>query len=195
MRNVPWWRSRGAVTATVAILAAGAWAWALGTAAASWLWGSSPSRRPGAEPAHVARVVDGDTLVLGDGRTVRLLGVDAPETSNPNMAAVQPVGEEAASRLAELLDGQEVMLERDQTDADHYGRLLRYVWLRGTLIPELLAAEGLAWSSSFPPDTRYRDVIRAAEARARTAGVGVWGVARPTALPVFGEPAQYGHDG
>jgi len=138
-----------------------------------------------AERARVAQVIDGDTLRLSDGRSVRLLGIDAPETVNPNLGAEQPFGRDASARLAQLVEGQDVALERDTTDRDHYGRLLRHVWVGGRLVSETLAREGLAWSYAVPPDLRHRERIRAAEAAARQAERGLWGIERPTSLPVF----------
>ena len=85
---------------------------------------SSPSLPPG--HARVARVVDGDTVVVdldGHERTVRLLGIDTPETHHPDRP-VECHGPEAAARLGELLPpGTEVRLERDVEPLDRYGRL------------------------------------------------------------------------
>jgi micrococcal nuclease len=139
----------------------------------------------GSEAARVARAVDGDTLVLDDGRTVRIIGLDAPETHNPAMAGPQPFGEAAATRLADLVAGRVVALETDATPTDHYGRLLRHVWLGGTLVAEVLVREGLARAMSIPPDVRHAERLRAAEADARAAGHGLWSVPRPTPLPIF----------
>jgi micrococcal nuclease len=143
----------------------------------------------GLETAIVARVIDGDTLLLGDGRTVRLLGVDAPETSNPNMVSAQPFGREATEALAAAVAGRAVGLERDVTDADHYGRLLRHVWCDDVLVAERLAGQGLAHAGAFPPDTRHAERILQAEQRARDAGLGLWGLPRPTSLPAFRSPS------
>jgi micrococcal nuclease len=133
----------------------------------------------------VERVIDGDTLVVTGGRTVRLLGVDAPETVNPNMAAGQALGDAAAARLGELVTGREVLLERDVSEIDHYGRLLRHVWVGRALAGEVLVREGLARAGSVPPDVRHSELLEAAEAEARRSGRGMWGLPRPTPLPIF----------
>src|SRR5205085_3089746 len=91
--------------------------------------------RAGARPdragaATVARVVDGDTIVVhlgGRTETVRLLGIDTPETVDPRKP-VQCFGTEASHRTKELLPpGTGVRLERDVEARDIYGRLLAYV--------------------------------------------------------------------
>jgi endonuclease YncB( thermonuclease family) len=68
----------------------------------------------------VARVVDGDTVELGNGETVRLVGIDAPETGECGH-------DRATDGLARLVLGQAVRLLRPDEDRDRYGRLLRYV--------------------------------------------------------------------
>jgi micrococcal nuclease len=158
---------------------------AVGAGLTSWAGGPA-----GAESVAVARVVDGDTLDLVDGRTVRLLGVDTPETHNPAMAGPQPLGEAAGARLRELVEGRSVQLEADATDRDHYGRLLRHVWLGRTLVAAALLREGLGRAYIIPPDEHHAAALRDAEAEARAARRGVWGLPRPTSLPIFGTPAR-----
>jgi endonuclease YncB( thermonuclease family) len=89
----------------------------------------TPSPRPEPAPRErsylVTRVVDGDTLELGNGETVRLVGIDTPE--------VGECGYDAASvALARLVSGRQARLGRSDEDRDHYGRLLRYVDVGGT---------------------------------------------------------------
>jgi micrococcal nuclease len=148
-------------------------------------WLAAAAGPAGAEHARVARVVDGDTLDLADGRTVRVLGIDTPETHNPGLTGPQPLGPEATARLEQLVAGRTVALEPDTTDRDHYGRLLRHVWRGRVLVAEVLAREGLGRAYVIPPDTRHADRIRAAEAAARAAGRGLWGLPRPTPLAIF----------
>jgi micrococcal nuclease len=77
----------------------------------------------------VTRVVDGDTIKVeidGVQYDVRYIGIDTPETVHPS----QPVGcfgPEASARNKELVDGKRVGLEKDVSEMDRYGRLLRYV--------------------------------------------------------------------
>ncbi len=140
---------------------------------------------PCTERLGVERVIDGDTLVLEDGRKVRLLAVDAPETVNPQLSAVQPLGAAATARLTELVAGRTVALERDVSNTDHYGRLLRHVWLGRRLVSEILVREGLARAGSVPPDMRHADRLRAAETEGPPAPRGGWGRAPAPPLPAL----------
>jgi endonuclease YncB( thermonuclease family) len=146
------------------------------------------SPRPGLTPigalerATVVRVVDGDTIRVDRGRgseAVRYIGIDAPETVRPNHP-VEWMGPEAASANAALVSDREVLLERDVSDADGFGRLLRYVWVElepgGLAMVNLeLVARGYAAAVTYPPDVRWTDALRAAQAAAREAGLGLWG--------------------
>lgn len=126
------------------------------------------------ERVGVERVVDGDTIVLLDGRRLRYIGIDTPETVHPDQE-VGCFGAEASERNRELVEGREVYLEKDVSEVDRFGRLLRYVWLEEVLINELLVADGFAYASSFPPDIARQEQFRQAEAEASQAGRGLWG--------------------
>src|SRR5687767_8858842 len=69
--------------------------------------------------SSVTRIIDGDTRVVEGGDRVRLLDIDTPEKG-------QPCSANATARLAELIDGKEVLLEKRGEDKDRYDRLLRY---------------------------------------------------------------------
>lgn len=132
----------------------------------------SPPSQSG-EVVKVVSVVDGDTIKIASGQTVRYIGIDTPETKHPTKK-VQCFGAEASQRNSELVAGQNVRLEKDVSETDRYGRLLRYVWVGDTLINQQLVAEGYAVASSYPPDVAKQDLLRAAEQTARTAGRGLW---------------------
>lgn len=150
------------------------------------LLGAGPPRD--AERARVVDVVDGDTLVVDLGRHVRLLGLDTPETVHPDHDGPQPFGAEASARLSALVDGRTVALESDVTDADHFGRALRHVWIGRHLAAEILLREGLGYALTIPPNTRHADRLRAAERAARDAGRGVWSIPRPDSPDIFSTP-------
>ncbi len=94
----------------------------------------SVSSEPACADAQVVEVVDGDTLKIsingGPTQTVRIIGVDTPETKDPHKP-VMCYGVEATAKTQELVDlaGGHVQLEKDVSDTDQYDRLLRYVWL------------------------------------------------------------------
>jgi len=142
------------------------------------------------EAARVILVVDGDTIRVDRGfgsEPVRYIGIDTPERDRSG-AADDDAGLLATVANAELVEGREVVLERDVSETDRYGRLLRHVWLRDgeswTLVSLALVEGGFARAVSYPPDLRYGELFRDAQARAERAGVGLWtapGAAAPTA--------------
>ena len=140
--------------------------------------GAGTSEPEAAQEATVIRVVDGDTIVVGvDGREerVRYVGVDAPELGD--MDAGQPSecgGEEARAANESLVAGMTVELERDVSDRDRFGRLLRHVWLDGSLVAERLVRDGVMEARSYPPDTTRDGQLGAAERTARQRGAGIW---------------------
>lgn len=150
---------------------------------------------PACDWARVDRVVDGDTIVVElDGRLehVRYIGVDAPESGGPG--GHEPFGDEAAARNAQLLSGGRVCLERDITDRDRYGRLLRYAWLPdGRLVEEQLLRDGLAVVVTYPPDVKYLEGRHLpAQQEARAARRGLWAEVEPvTAVGGIGPPPCY----
>ena len=114
----------------------------------------APSIPSTAEKALVARVIDGDTIQLDDGRKVRLIGVDTPETVHPQKE-VEYYGKEASDFTKSMLEGKEVYLEYDIQPTDKYGRTLAYIWLSdGTLFNELLVLKGFAQVATFPPNVK-----------------------------------------
>jgi micrococcal nuclease len=146
---------------------------AVGIGLAACSTGSAPGDTT---EARVARVVDGDTLVLEDERRVRLIGIDTPETVDPRRP-VECFGREASARLAELLPpGSTVELEMDVEATDRYGRTLAYVRRAGDddTVNVILAREGYAEQLTVPPNVRYADALGAAVRDAREAGRGLW---------------------
>jgi micrococcal nuclease len=136
--------------------------------------------RPTGGAATVVRVVDGDTLVVdlgGREATVRLIGIDTPETVDRD-APVECYGAEASARLGELLPpGTAVRLVRDVEPRDVYDRLLAYVHRAsdGLVVNVSLVADGFAAERHLPPNTALRPDIERAEQAARGAGLGLWG--------------------
>lgn len=118
--------------------------------------------------------------------TVRYIGIDTPETKAPN-TAVEFMGPQAAAANAGLVEGKTVYLERDVSETDSFGRLLRHVWLdrgpQGWLLVNLrLVERGFAQAATFPPNVKYQELFVTAQRTARGGAVGLWGV-EPTLEP------------
>lgn len=126
------------------------------------------------EKVLVARVIDGDTIELEDARKLRYIGIDTPETKDPRKE-IECFGEEAYQRNKQLVEGKIVELEVDISNIDKYGRLLRYVYLDGKMVNEILVQEGYAHARSYPPDLKYRELFSKLEKEAREAERGLWG--------------------
>jgi micrococcal nuclease len=147
----------------------------------------------GLTPARVTRVVDGDTIEVeidGTEYTVRYIGIDTPETVHPS----QPVGcfgPEASARNKALVEGKTVGLERDVSDTDRFGRLLRYVYVDGEMVNAALVRDGYAQSSTYPPDVKHQDTFIELQRQARESGRGLWG-GICTTTPPAGAPGPGG---
>lgn len=146
--------------------------------------GSSPSVNcPGsskAETAFVHHIIDGDTLVLTNGKKVRLLGINTPEVNFRKPGKSQPLAVQARQRLQEMLpDGSQVSLIFDQRRKDRYKRLLafvRYLDKEGIEqdIGEQLLKQGLAWQYLILPNQLCWSDYRHAENKAYSQQKGVW---------------------
>jgi endonuclease YncB( thermonuclease family) len=136
-----------------------------------------PGPPKGAVAAKVQRVVDGDTFVAtvnGRRERVRVIGVDTPESVDPNRPD-EPFGEEASDFAKHYLDGETVRMAGDVEPRDRYGRMLAYVWLAdGTFWNALLAAEGYAQQLTIPPNVTYADLFRRLVGEARRENRGLW---------------------
>lgn len=123
--------------------------------------------------ARVVRVIDGDTIEIEGGERVRYIGIDAPETVEPQKP-VECFGSEASDKNKELVAGKTVRLEKDTTDRDKYNRLLRYVYVDETLVNAELVKQGFARAWAYPPDVKYQDQIDEAEQAAKKIKSGLW---------------------
>jgi micrococcal nuclease len=159
---------------------------------------------PDRQAAQVVDVVDGDTLkVLLDGQeeTIRLIGVDTPESVHPQKP-VECFGREASAMAQELAADQAVQLEADPTQdsVDRYGRLLRYVYLPGdTLLNWELISQGYGFEYTYEVPYAYQAEFQQAERDARENQRGLWapeacnGERKPAAEPTpepLPEPTQ-----
>lgn len=141
------------------------------------------------EEAKVLRVVDGDTIEIDRGKgkeKVRFVLVNTPETVHPKKGA-EFFGKEASNFTKSQLTDKTVYLQKDTSDTDRYGRLLRYIWIerpssdnpsneeiKSKCFNAILLAGGYANVSTFPPDVKYVDLFRKIERQARDVNVGLW---------------------
>lgn len=125
------------------------------------------------ELVRVTRVIDGDTIEIEGGRKIRYIGMNTPETVNPQKP-VQCFGREASEENKRLIDGKMVRLEKDVSEVDRYGRLLRYVYVGDTFINDVLVRQGFAHASTFPPDVAHQQQFLQAEQEARDNNKGLW---------------------
>ena len=129
--------------------------------------------------ARVTFVVDGDTIDLDNGERVRLIGIDTPETGETFYT-------DARNALITLVLNKEIRLLRDVNNTDVYGRLVRYIYIGTVFINFEMVRFGYAEAFPFYPDTRYADILDAAETLARIEGRGMWGESAPIPVPPEG---------
>jgi micrococcal nuclease len=143
------------------------------------------------QTGRVLDIVDGDTIVVvldqdGKDYSVRYIGMDTPEDTT----RIEPFGPEATAVNRELVQGKNVTLIKDVSEADRYGRLLRYVIADGVFVNYELVAQGYANVASFPPDVACITAFQAAEEQAAAWNLGLWGNPPPqTPLPT-GAPSS-----
>ncbi len=115
----------------------------------------------------VTRVIDGDTIIIEGGYHVRYIGIDAPESGEFYYLEAKQINEG-------LVAGKNVRLERDISDKDSYGRLLRYVYIGDDFINAEIVRQGCAWAIAYPPDVKYQVYLEAMEKEARQLKRGIW---------------------
>ncbi len=136
--------------------------------------------------AVVQNVVDGDTIKIlfasSTLTTIRLIGIDTPETVDPRKP-VQCFGKEASAKAKELLLGKKVRIELDSTQGtkDKYGRTLAYVYreadasAKGELFfNKYMIEQGYAHEYTYDMPYKYQAEFKLAERSARESGLGLW---------------------
>jgi micrococcal nuclease len=136
----------------------------------------------GLEEVLVSRVVDGDTVELKDGRKVRFIGVNTPESTT----RTEEYGKEASNYTTEKLEGKTVWLQKDVSETDRYNRSLRLVWLeipkddmdeeeiRTKMFNADLVLNGYAEPSTYNPDVKYSEYFMKFARKARENETGLW---------------------
>ncbi len=141
-----------------------------------------------ASPAHadqpplfkVLKIIDGDTLVVdvrGKRETIRLLGIDTPETVDPRKP-VQCFGKAASDKMKSFVQNKSVILvdDRTQGNRDKYNRLLRYMYLpdsKRTFINGEMVKQGYAFSYRHYP-TSMLSKFNSFEKYAKEHNAGLW---------------------
>ncbi|MBA7508641.1 hypothetical protein ES705_00573 [subsurface metagenome] len=115
----------------------------------------------------VKEVVDGDTIILSDNSRVRLIGINTPEYGMYFYG-------EAREVLEAMVLGREVVLEKDISEVDKYGRLLRYVYMDDLFVNLEMVKRGFANAYTYPPDVKYTEKFLEAERYARSNNLGLW---------------------
>jgi micrococcal nuclease len=135
--------------------------------------GGSPTRAGGT--ATVARVVDGDTIVLGSGQRIRYIGMDTPESVKPG-TPVQCFAKAASHENARLVEGRRVRLRYDAERQDRYGRTLAYVYRASDdlFVNAELVRRGYARQLTIPPNVAHASLFGRLATQARRHGRGLW---------------------
>ena len=127
-------------------------------------------------------MIDGDTVELDNGSKVRFIGINTPESTN----TIEPYGKEASDYTKRRLEGKQIYIQKDVSETDKYGRLLRYIWLeipsdemneqeiRTKLFNAELVLNGYAEPYPFPPDVKYKDYFEKFALEAQEQGIGLW---------------------
>jgi micrococcal nuclease len=144
-----------------------------------WDLGHGPADLGASETlaGRVVRTVDGDTLEVaidgGSTETVRLIGVDTPETVKPD-TPVQCFGPRASAFEHRTVEGHRVRLLTGVEPRDYYGRLLAYVWIEGRFLESELLRRGYARLLTFHPNDRFAHRFEGVAQIAAKAGKGLW---------------------
>jgi micrococcal nuclease len=120
--------------------------------------------------ATVVQVIDGDTIevnISGTTYRVRYIGIDTPEIG-------EPFYQEATSKNLELVGGKTLRLEKDISETDTYGRLLRYVYIGDLFVNAELARSGYARAITYKPDVKFQGLLESMEREAKLTFRGMW---------------------
>ncbi|MDF1665789.1 MAG: thermonuclease family protein [Planctomycetota bacterium] len=119
------------------------------------------------ETVEVKKVIDGDTLLLGDGRKLRLLGIQAPGGSSVEAKS-------ATAQLKRRVEGKSVTLSFDEKKSDRYKRVLAYVFYDGVFINGWMVGNGYGYHSEWKPNTRHTELLVTLQGTARAKKRGFW---------------------
>jgi micrococcal nuclease len=128
----------------------------------------------------VIKVIDGDTVKLANGQSLRYIGVDTPEIKIKRNSRFiyqpQPFALEAKKLNAQLVQNKYISVEFDVEKTDRYGRLLGYCFVNNVFVNAKLVEEGFAVTYTMPPNVQYADTFLSLQTKARLSRKGMWGV-------------------
>jgi len=133
------------------------------------------------EEVQVKRALDGDTIELKDGRKIRYLNVDTPETVKSG-TSVKCFGPEASKFNKELMtENRTIWLTSDKAKTDRYARDLRFVFLKesdtgniGLSVNANLVKLGFGQAKSYSPNTTYKKDFEKWQFEAQQKNIGIW---------------------
>ena len=131
------------------------------------------------ENYQVIKVIDGDTVSIninGEKETLRLIGVDTPETVHPNKP-VECFGIEASNYAKDLLSNKIISVEYDQSqgEVDKYGRSLVYIFLPdGRNFNKIMIEEGYAYEYTYGEAYKYQKEFKESQTYAKENKLGLW---------------------
>lgn len=120
-------------------------------------------------------VIDGDTIIVNGAIKVRYIGINTTELRTKTTPD-ECYSREALAENKKLLDNKQIFLQKDVSETDKYGRLLRYVWADNIFVNDFLIRNGFAMIETIPPDTKYYRQFKQAEQEAKDKKLGLWKV-------------------
>jgi len=129
-------------------------------------------------PYEVVKVIDGDTIKLDiddEITSVRLIGIDTPESVHPNKEKNVPEGKLAAEHTKSLAEDKYVYIEYGEEAHDRYGRVLAYVYIdENTMLNAKLVEDGYAEVYTLKPNNKYEEYFLSLEEKAKNNNSGLW---------------------
>ena len=169
--------SREEAVLTLVLLAALVFVWAYNPDSTGIITSAPAESFPYDGPYYVEKVVDGDTIKLDmDGKitTVRLIGIDTPESVHPNKEKNVPEGKVASDYMKELAEDKYAYIEYGENPHDRYDRVLAYVYVDDNMINETMLKEGYAKVYTIKPNDKYEEYFKMLEQDAKSNNRGLW---------------------
>lgn len=126
------------------------------------------------EISFVTRIIDGDTFEIETKQKVRLIGIDTPELNKTNNRDPECFGTAATQQLSDLILNKKVRMEKDISQTDRFGRLLRYVYIDDIFVNRHMVQTGYAYATTYPPDVKFKDTLALAQKTAERNKRGLW---------------------